>query len=155
MRSLRSVLALLLAAGLAGCAYDGGGGGYGYQQANAYPGYGYSPGPSIGLGFGSNNYGGYPAYYNPNYPYWHPPGNWHRPPPGGYPGNGHYPPPGNGHGQLPPNAGDGHHGKPIFGGKPGTPPGNGGSVAAGGNRPPLRPHAVNPLCKDAVAACNS
>ena len=63
MRALRSALALLLAAGLAGCAYGGGGGGYGYQQADAYPGYGYSAGPSIGLGFGSNNYGGYPAYY--------------------------------------------------------------------------------------------
>ena len=71
MRALRSALALLLAAGLAGCAYGGGGGGYGYQQADAYPGYGYSAGPSIGLGFGSNNYGGYPAYiYYPNYPHW-------------------------------------------------------------------------------------
>jgi hypothetical protein len=68
MRALRSALALLLAAGLAGCAY-GGGGGYGYQQADAYSGYGYSPGPTIGLGFGSGTYyGGYPAYYYPNYP---------------------------------------------------------------------------------------
>ena len=66
MRSLRSALALLLAAGLAGCAYGGGGSPYGYQQANAYPDYGYSAGPSIGLGFGS--YGGYPSYYYPNYP---------------------------------------------------------------------------------------
>jgi hypothetical protein len=143
MRSLRSALALLLAAGLAGCAYGGGGSPYGYQQANAYPGYGYSTGPSVGLGFGS--YGGYPSYYYPNYPNWHHQGNWHRPPPGGYPGNGHKPPPGDGHGWPPPNAGGGSSLKPpIFGSKSA----NGGGVVAGGNRPPLRPRTTNPLCKD-------
>ncbi|HSY88005.1 MAG TPA: hypothetical protein VLA85_15665 [Verrucomicrobiae bacterium] len=149
MRSLRFALALLLAAGLAGCAYGGGGSPYGYQQANAYPDYGYSAGPSIGLGFGS--YGGYPSYYYPNYPNypnWHHQGNWHRPPPGGYPGNGHKPPPGDGHGWPPPNAGGGNSLKPpVFGGKPA----NDGNVVAGGNRRPLRPHTTNPLCKD----CNS
>ena len=105
---------------------------YGYQQADAYPDYGYSAGPSIGLGFGSNNYGGYPAYYYPyypNYPNWHRQGNWHRPPPGGYPGNGHKPPPGDGHGWPPPNAGGGHSRKPpIFSGKPSScKPVNGGA----------------------------
>src|SRR5258707_11972971 len=152
MRSLRSALALLLAAGLAGCAY-GGGGSYGYQETNAYPGYGYSSGPSIGLGFGSYNYGGYSFFYYPYYPNWHCPGNWHPPPPRRYPGNGHKPPPGDGHGQPPPQAGGGHPNKPpIFGGKPGTPPGNGGGLlAGGGSRPPPRPQNGNPWCKD----CNN
>ena len=72
MRVLKTLSALLLAAGLAGCtAYDSYYGGY--QEGYAYPSYGYdygsygygyasyAYGPSVGLGFSYYNYIGH--YY--------------------------------------------------------------------------------------------
>ncbi len=83
MRALRSVLCLLLLAGIAGCTYYPT---YGYDQGYAYPSYdygypvyGYSYGPSVDLGFSYYNFGGYPCcgYYGGYWGHGWNGNNWH------------------------------------------------------------------------------